>query len=415
LNANLKADLARSTIRLGDPLPADALRSIERTLQLSHFKWDARVGDASVVFPQPLLMDAEEWAWLCAKAECLAAEMLAFEQEIAAKPAVQRLIGVPGKLRKLLEGHRCQNGLRTLRFDFHPTSTGWLISEVNSDVPGGFGEASYLPALFREFCGRAVAPVTPLSVWADAVRLLPKRKHIALLHAPGYLEDQQVVRVLARELNALGATAYLIQSPEALHWRDGRAFLARDRSIGIDGVVRFFQAEWLARLPARTGWKELFKGGDGTWVSNPLEAVISESKRLPLSFGCLRAASDTWRELSPECRDADEVLMAEREEWVLKSAYSNTGDAVHIGAELPQNVWEGLLRKVRRDPTAWVAQRRFDTITLDSVRGPVRPCVGIFVIGNRAAGAYVRLSTGQVTDGSASEAPLLLMPEERAE
>jgi glutathionylspermidine synthase len=248
-------------------------------------------------------------------------------------------------------------------------------------------------------------------VWGNVAETEFGKGHIALLHAPGYLEDQQVVLVLGRELKMRGFIPHVIQSPEALQWHHGRACLARNKGIRIEGVIRFFQAEWLAKLPARTGWQELFRGG-ATRVSNPLQSVISESKRLPLSFPFMNAASGTWRELFPVCREPRKIDAAEREEWVLKAAYSNTGDAVHIGAELPQQAWERLLRMAQRNPFDWVAQRRFETVTLESLRGPVRPCVGIFVIGKRAAGAYIRLSTSQVTDAYALEAPLLVMPEE---
>jgi hypothetical protein len=41
---------------------------------------------------------------------------------------------------------------RVLRFDFHWTDQGWKISEVNSDVPGGYCEASDLPRLMVRNC-----------------------------------------------------------------------------------------------------------------------------------------------------------------------------------------------------------------------------------------------------------------------
>jgi len=34
-----------------------------------------------------------------------------------------------------------------MRFDFHWTTEGFRISEVNADVPGGFSESSAFPAL----------------------------------------------------------------------------------------------------------------------------------------------------------------------------------------------------------------------------------------------------------------------------
>ncbi len=386
--------------------------AIARKLQIDHCKWDTQVGDASVLSSQPLLIATTEWKWLCRKAEQAAEELFAFENEIAQSPSLQKLIGIPKQLRDLFRTASDQTVPRTLRFDFHPTSTGWLISEVNSDVPGGFNEASTLPHLFGAFRGRAAAPANPLKSWGSLVNQEFEKGHVALLHAPGYLEDLQVVLALGRELKQRGFVPHLIQSPEALRWDDGSAYLAKDRQVRINGVIRFFQAEWLAKLPTRTRWRELFQESGPTPVSNPLKSVISESKRLPLSFASLNAPSNTWRELFPECRDPRQIDFRDRDEWVLKATYANTGESVHIGAEMPQQNWAKLLRKAQRSPSEWVAQRRFETLALDAVHGSVRPCVGIFVIGQKAAGAYVRLSSTQVTDAYALEAPLFVIPRE---
>lgn len=401
-----------SSVGLGANVPSDAMRSIERKMQLRHFKWDTQVGDSSVLSSQPLVMAQAEWDWLCMKAEQAAEEMFAFEREIACNPVLQKIIGVPVKLRDLFTTGRTENGMRTLRFDFHPTSTGWLLSEVNSDVPGGFVEASILPELFKPFQGEVIIPANPLNAWGKLAETEFVKGHIALLHAPGYLEDQQVVFGLSRELKMRGFIPHLIQSPEALKWRNGSARLVSNNEIQVQGVIRFFQAEWLAKLPIQTGWQRLFAGKSRTRVSNPLEAVISESKRLSLSFESLKAVSKHWRELFPACLDPRDVNASEREAWVLKAAYSNTGDAIYIGAELSQKAWERLLRSAQTDPMNWVLQRRFETVTLQSSGGPVRPCVGVFVIGGQAAGAYVRLSKTQVTDAYALDAPLFLIPGE---
>ena len=141
--------------------------------------------------------------------------------------------------------------------------------------------------------------------------------------------------------------------------------------------------------------------------------MVSESKRLPLSFAVARVDCTTLRELFPECREPGEVNDAERAEWVLKAAYSNTGDEIHVGAELPARTWERLSRTARRNSAGWIAQRRFDTTALQSTCGLVKPCVGIFVVGSRAVGAYVRLSTTQITDAHAMETPLFIVPDDK--
>ncbi|HEY6847270.1 MAG TPA: hypothetical protein VI320_13860 [Terracidiphilus sp.] len=66
----------RIDIALGEPVPAESMRTIERTLQLQHCKWDTHVGDVNVLSPQPFLIAEREWAWLSMKAEHAAQEIV---------------------------------------------------------------------------------------------------------------------------------------------------------------------------------------------------------------------------------------------------------------------------------------------------------------------------------------------------
>ena len=141
-------------------------------------------------------------------------------------------------------------------------------------------------------------------------------------------------------------------------------------------------------------------------VLNPIISAISESKRFPLLFRETKTCP-CWQALMPECRDQREIASGEWDGWVLKACYSNTGDQVPIAGDLPQRERQQAIREAQRHPSKWIAQRRFSTLALESCRGPLFPCVGVFVIGGRAAGAYARLSRRQVTDGAALEAPLL--------
>ena len=280
---------------------------------------------------------------------------------------------------------------------------------MNADVPGGFAEASALPALFAPFYDGAAEPPCPLTTWGEAVAAVVPPGDVALLHAPGHLEDTQVALTLGRELRRRGFTPRLVQNPAALRWVKGQAYLD---DVALALVVRFFQAEWLAVWSVRGNWQELFRARQTTRVLHPPACVVSESKRLPLVFDEVGTAAATLRRLFPESREPREVPARERGEWVLKAAYANTGDEVHLGAELSLGDWRRQTRRAWWHPGGWVAQRRFETLALPSVAGPVRPCVGIYVVGDRAAGAYVRLSRGQVTDARAFEAPLLIVPDE---
>ena len=396
-------------VRLGDPLPADAMSRIERTLQVRHFKWDTQVGDQRVLSPQPLLISETEWNWICTQAEQAAQEISHIEQEVAGNKDLQTRIGLPHAFRNLLAS-QASCDLRVLRFDFHPTEAGWIVSEVNSDVPGGFTEASHLPRLYEAHQAGLVRPTSPLHAWGKMMESELGKAHVALLYAPGYLEDQQVALALSRELNDRELVPCLLQSPESLLWTDGHAHLRSNARIRFAAVVRFYQAEWLSQLPRRAGWESLFRPNNSTTVVNPALSVISESKRLPLIFPFLTSTSAVCRALFASCLDPRDLSLGMQEKWVLKAAYANTGDHVYLGSEIHSSVWKKLLRVAQKHPEQWVVQERFETISLSSSLGSVKPCVGVFVIGGRAAGAYVRLSHTQITDAYALEAPLFIIP-----
>jgi len=360
---------------------------------------------------QPLLIAQDQWDRLCESAERLAAETHAMETEICHRAELHQQLGISKPLRHCLRSmdwSQPSRSVRTMRFDFHPTRHGWAVSEVNSDVPGGYTEASLLPALFTQFREYGHLPPSPLTAWGAAIESTLPPGIVVFLSASGYLEDHQVVRGLIDELSKRGIASHWIQSPSCLQWNSGEPRFASHPQLTIATVVRFYQAEWLCELPQRTNWRPLLSRAGFT--TNPTISVFAESKRFPLLWPHLSASTATWRAIMPECRDPREIEAKHRGEWVLKASYSNTGDFVILGDAVSGQAWTDALRKARSSGAHWVAQRRFDTTPLDSVEGLLYPCIGVFVVNGEASGAYVRLSRGQLTDGLALEAPLFIKP-----
>jgi len=400
---------ATPSFAAGPSLCADAFDGIRRTMVLDHCKWDPQVGDVAALAPFPLLMSRETWRRLATAAEALADETTGAEQHLLHAPlALHRRLGVPWRLRRLLR-RAAKKGVpptpvRSMRFDFHPTTDGdWRISEVNSDVPGGFTESSSFTRLVaRHFPGFAPAG-DPAGAYVAALARVAWGP-VALLAAPGFIEDQQVTAYLARRLRALNIRAVLA-SPRQVTWRGGVAHLGGTR---VGAVVRFYQAEWLPRLPRRCGWRSFFAGGR-TPVTNPAAlSLLSESKRFPLCWGDLPFDLPAWRRYLPETRDPRDAPWQDDDAWLLKSAYSNTGDTVTIRTLADRTRWRAVARDVRRHPRDWVAQRRFHTRRLDTPLGPLYPCVGVYVIDGRAAGVYARLARAPVIDYQAIDVALLV-------
>ena len=403
-------------IRAAAELDAPTFERIRRTLMLDHCKWDSQVGDVTTLAAFPLVISATEWRSLAAWAEQLSAELFDIEQYLLHAPHLQRTLNVPAVVREIFEDApdaASPAAARVMRFDFHYTPSGWQISEVNSDVPGGFSEASSFTALMAQAYPHLRVCGDPVSRWADALLATSAGAPIALLSAPGYMEDQQILAYLRQALASRGCAGYLCE-PSQLRWEDGRASLRSNYYSGpLGAVVRFYQGEWLANLPERTGWRKLFAGAE-TPVANPGSALLTESKRLPLIFDDLPDSISTsaCRRFFPETRDPRDVNWEDDAAWLLKTAFCNTGDTVAIRELLPASKWNEVVRDVRRSPHDWLAQRRFETVAVVSPLGPIYPCIGVYTINAKAAGVYARISTQPIIDFTAIDAALLVEEEE---
>lgn len=101
----------------------------------------------------------------------------------------------------------------------------------------------------------------------------------------------------------------------------------------------------------------------------------------------------------------------EAHDWVFKRAYGNCGDDVAVRSAMTAGAWARLACKARLRPGAWVAQRRFHVVPVDSPLGPVHPCLGVYTVDGRAAGVYGRLARGDVVTYAAIDVAVLVRDE----
>ena len=107
---------------------------------------------------------------------------------------------------------------RFLRVDFHPTPTGYQITEANSDVAGGFIEGSGITALWEDHAdGRRTGD--PAGALATALLTrFGRGARVGLLHLTRYTDDRQVVAYLGRRFDEAGLHSVLF---DALQLRSG--------------------------------------------------------------------------------------------------------------------------------------------------------------------------------------------------
>lgn len=400
-------------LRAENSLDAKSFSKLRRRAMLDGCKWDSQVGDVTTLAPFPLVMKRSVWDLLASHAEKLTSEAAAAEEEISWRPELLRMLGLPPALLKVVAGRAPLTPAagRVIRFDFHFTTDGWQISEANSDVPGGFSEASHFTGLVAKYFPHLAAAANPAETWCDVLATAAGAGgRVALLSAPPVLEDHQVNTFLAAGLRERGCQTHLAK-PEQIHWRDGIAHLETSWYRGpLDLVIRFYQAEWLPKSRA-AGWQNFFRGGK-TLVTNPPLSIISESKRFPLTWKYLSASLPTWRELLPLVCDPRETQWLDDHDWLLKTAYCNNGEAVCIRGLMKPHQWWRTKLCSRLSPGKWVAQRRFESVPVPTPLGSRHVCIGVYTVNGETAGAYARLSEKPVTDFAAVDAALLIEEDE---
>lgn len=396
------------------PIPADRLRDLRRRAIFECCKWDPQVEDVDTLAPLALVLKQSAWCDLRRAAETLAEETLALERALVSRPELLRALALPRQFRKALSRLQITGSdgdhLRVMRFDFHPTAAGWRVSEANTDVPGGYNEASGWTSLVGEHVQEGVLADDPAARVADAIRArVPTGGTVAMVHATAYTDDRQAMTFLSRKLDQRGLRCVLA-APDHLFWRDGRALIRTDWHEGpADFVFRFFPAEWLPNLPRGTDWTR-FLGQTLTPQSNPATALLSQSKRWPLVLGQTGLDLPAWDRFLPETRDPRQVDWAGDPGWVLKPALGRVGEFVGIEGVTPPREWKMIRRSVRWGARHWVAQRRFSPLPVLVQGASWHVCVGVYTVDGRAAGIYARIAPEPLINHLARDVAVLVEP-----
>jgi glutathionylspermidine synthase len=403
-----------SPLTAGRSLPRQDWLRLRLRVIFDHCKWDPQSGDRAVLGSFPLLVEKQTVDELAGLAGRLTEEALRAEQEILRQPKLLERLAVPRPIRRCFERGRAgaaRDSVRVMRFDFHFTTNGWQISEVNADVPGGYVEATGWNELFAAETFGTTAPSSPTRAYAAALsEAVPDGSLIVLAHATVYSEDRQVMAHLARELAARGMRVCLA-SPANLIWNRGQAALAGSLASGTPAaVVRLTPAEWLPSACGRGGWEPWFEGSP-TCLSNPGRAIVLQSKRFPLVWNALSTDLPTWRRLLPESWCPSEIGNLAADDLVVKPAFGRVGEDVAIRGVTPEPDYAEILRAARRDERRWIVQRRFEVAPVDTGEGPVFPSIGVFTVNGKMAGLYGRASHARLIDGTAQDVAVLVRGE----
>jgi len=381
--------------------------------------------------PEPVVLSAVEREALYRAAEEIA---LAYDELCGACASDPSLVSAFLGLTPVQQALFCASAPRwhgIARADVFVTASGPVICELNCDTPSGEPEAVLLnraagqpvlvdpnAALGERFCAMISAFA------AGVVRPSAGPLSVGLIYPTEMPEDLSMVLLYRRWLEEHGFRVTL-GSPFNLRRFPGRR--AGLFETACDVFIRHYKTDWWTeRVPV---WRDepeapdpeplceqlailLESAIEGTCaIVNPFGAVVPQNKRAmallwerpDLLSAESRAAVS--RHLPPTFRleSVDRaLLLAEREEWVLKSDYGCEGDEVVIGAEVDPATWAEALDNAM--PGRFVAQRRFEALRDGS--GAIANH-GVYLIGGKASGIYTRLSAG-ATDRHALSAPVFV-------
>jgi hypothetical protein len=371
-------------------ISGDRFREICDALKFEYLKWDMYLGGKCRILPESIVLSRETHAHLVSVTEAFAGLMRRFESNVRRDRRLMAELGIEPRLFPLLESD-CGDMPAFSRADFFLTPDGrWVLSEFNEDVPGGFNEAAGVPALLDagELGGEPVGDLrrSLCEAFSDCAT-------VGMVFATAFSEDLQHASVLARWLRAAGHDT-VHGSPEHLrdHWNGPRL-----AGVPVQGIFRFYPAEWLPLLPNIEVWRRALPR---LRMMNPPLRLASQSKR---SFGLWRSGIGVHgadcglaRKYCPESEDFHpcriQYYRTQREHLVLKQAFGRMGDSVLVGALATQQEWDGALTFAARKPRDVAMQQRFLVEPLFFESGFLYPTVGVYAVDGRFAGYYSRVA-----------------------
>ena len=388
-------------IKLGS-IPENSYEDYKYDVIFNSYKWDPQVGDINTVAKHAVLLSRTLAGQLETWAEQLAYETILLENALLNKLELTKKLGITKGIRNklhMLKNCEAGNHVRLMRFDFHPTVDGWAVSEVNSDVPAGFAEASTLPQIASRYFDNYKPGVNTIDSIFDAFKnKVGGGGTLAFVHATSFSEDRQVVQSLGDRFENSGYKA-MYAAPDNIKWENGRP-------MGVDGIVRIFPLEWLEFLPKKTEWHNYFSCNVPS--CNPPTALLTQSKRLPLIWDELGIDLPAWRKFLPRTTCPRDVKKGQ-DGWIFKPAMGRVGEGISIKGAESEKEKSKIEKDAKKWHGDWVAQTQFvsDPLVSDTDE-KYHLCLGVFTVQGKAAGFYGRVSLHPHIEASAIDIPVLV-------
>lgn len=385
-------------------------------VMLDCYKWDPQFCDNNTVAKYALVLSEKEHEELKLLTEKLIKETTEAENFLNKNLKYTKALEIPNKFRsdiKSMKNYNPDKHIRLMRFDFHPTlENKWAVSEVNSDVPGGFAEATLMNRKSLEYLSNEnYYAISFGDFLADAIKKKVRQGgRIMLVHCTSYSDDRQVMQFLGDKLSGMGYEV-IYAAADQLKFENGKAIsILNNREGEVDGIIRFSPLEWVADMKTKN-WHGYFNT-ETVSCNHPI-AIFAQTKRFPFVWDLLESKGidlSTWRKLLPETLEVNDKKVDDK--FIYKPVYGRVGENISIKEAYKDDEYKKILKDVKRHPKKYLAQKKFNSRPLTNEDGEeFHVCIGSYGVENSHAGYYARISRSPRIDSYAADIPVLIEKE----
>ncbi len=393
-------------------IPADKFKEYRSCAIFDCYKWDPQFLDSNTVARYALVLSEKEYEEVAMLTEELDKETRNAEEFLNNNLHLTKPLALPRKIHKELKcmtNYDKNNNVRLMRYDFHPTVSGdWAISEVNSDVPGGFAEASLLPKLSMKYIKGNYYSIDFGDILSKSIaaKVKPNGK-IMFVHCTSFSDDRQVMQFIGDKMERLGFKS-IYGAADHLKFEHKEAISVLNNNEGkVDFIFRFTPLEWLRAIKPKT-WGGYFD--TITPSCNHPVAIFAQTKRFPLIWDCLKANGvklDYWEKLLPHTIEVKDSKG--KEGYIYKPACGRVGESISIKEACDKDEYEEILKDVKRHPKRYLAQKKFISKPIKGENGELyHVCLGSYTIDCKHAGFYARISSKNRIDSDAQDIPVII-------
>lgn len=376
------------------------------------YKWDPQFLDNNTVAKYVLVLSKEEHEEVKRLTEAVDKETITAEEFINNNLEIAKPLALPKKIYKELKrmtNYDKEKHVRLMRYDFHPTNKGWEISEVNSDVPGGFAESSLMPEVAKNVLDNDQYDFINFgnNITKAIKKKVKKNGNIMMVHCTSYSDDRQVMQFLGDKLAKEGFNI-IYGAADHIHFKDKQAYSILDsKECELDGIFRFTPLEWLKDIKPKY-WDGYFDTITPS-CNHPI-AIFAQTKRFPLIWEDLEENGidlTYWRKLLPDTKEVKDAKNLKG--YIYKPACGRVGEGISIKEACIDDELKDILKSVKKYPKDYLAQKKFKSIPLKGKDGKEHHvCLGSYTVDGKHAGYYARISNVPRIDSNAADIPVLI-------